>query len=247
MNVSRTLTFQWTTAAVVFSVLMVIATGVFAFIAWRRSGYRATIGALESLRMIIVIVAALLFNQPEWIEEFHPDEKSQLAVLWDSTKSMETRDVIRSNAAGTIPPGPTSTASGSEQPSANGRTLISRREAIADLATQSAWSSLTRKNTEVVLEPIVESGAAGGTDLAAALIAATEKHKNLRAIVLMSEGDWNVGQPPAAAAAVLRQKNIPAFVVPVGSKTRLPDVELVSVDVPTFGIAGKSVRIPFTI
>jgi hypothetical protein len=35
--------------------------------------------------------------------------------------------------------------------------------------------------------------------------------------------------------------------VPVGSSSRLPDVELLSLDSPTFGIAGKSVRIPFTI
>ena len=35
--------------------------------------------------------------------------------------------------------------------------------------------------------------------------------------------------------------------MPVGSRTRLPDVELLSLDVPTFGVAGKSVRVPFTI
>src|SRR5205085_12169435 len=49
------------------------------------------------------------------------------------------------------------------------------------------------------------------------------------------------------AAAQLRLKNIPVFAVPVGSATRLPDVEVLSLDAPTFGIAGKSVRIPFTI
>jgi hypothetical protein len=35
--------------------------------------------------------------------------------------------------------------------------------------------------------------------------------------------------------------------VPAGSPTRLPDVELLSLDAPTFGVAGKSVRVPFTI
>jgi hypothetical protein len=37
------------------------------------------------------------------------------------------------------------------------------------------------------------------------------------------------------------------FAVPVGSPQRLPDVELLSLDAPTFGVVGKSVRIPFTI
>ena len=40
---------------------------------------------------------------------------------------------------------------------------------------------------------------------------------------------------------------MPVFVVPVGSAARLPDVELLSLNAPTFGLAGKSVRIPFTI
>ena len=53
--------------------------------------------------------------------------------------------------------------------------------------------------------------------------------------------------PPVEAASQLRLKGIPVFAVPVGQPTRLPDVELLSVDAPTFGVVGKSVRIPFTI
>src|SRR5581483_6376754 len=45
----------------------------------------------------------------------------------------------------------------------------------------------------------------------------------------------------------LRLKGVPVFAVPVGSATRLPDIELLSLAAPTFGIAGKAVRIPFTI
>ncbi len=42
-------------------------------------------------------------------------------------------------------------------------------------------------------------------------------------------------------------KGIPVFAVPVGSPTRLPDIDLQSLGAPTFGVAGKAVRIPFTI
>src|SRR5262249_37720597 len=62
-----------------------------------------------------------------------------------------------------------------------------------------------------------------------------------------SDGDWNEGSPPVSAAAQLRLKNVPVVAVPIGSATRLPDVAVLSVDAPTFGIVGKSVRIPFTI
>ncbi len=66
-------------------------------------------------------------------------------------------------------------------------------------------------------------------------------------MVLASDGDWNEGPPPVQAAARLRIKGVPVLAVPVGSRTRLPDIELLSLDVPTFGIAGKSVRVPFTL
>ncbi len=49
------------------------------------------------------------------------------------------------------------------------------------------------------------------------------------------------------AAARLRVKGVPILAVPAGSRTRLPDVELLSLDLPTFGVTGKSVRVPFTI
>ncbi len=39
-------------------------------------------------------------NQPEWIEEFRPEEKPAIAVLWDASTSMETRDVVRRPAVG---------------------------------------------------------------------------------------------------------------------------------------------------
>ena len=86
-----------------------------------------------------------------------------------------------------------------------------------------------------------------GTDLLRAAGPRAERIANLRGVVLASDGDWNEGPPPVQAAARLRIKGVPVLAVPVGSRTRLPDVELLSLDVPTFGIAGKSVRIPFTI
>ena len=65
--------------------------------------------------------------------------------------------------------------------------------------------------------------------------------------MLASDGDWNEGPPPVQAAARLRVKGVPVFIVAAGSPIRMSDVELLSLDAPTFGVAGKSVRIPFTI
>ncbi|MCX7419765.1 MAG: hypothetical protein NT013_09545 [Planctomycetia bacterium] len=226
MNATRSLTFLWTPGSAIASILVVLIAAGFCFVAWQRSGYRRSFGMLEALRLTIAVLAALMFNQPEWVEEFRPDEKPSIAVLWDDSTSMETRDVVPAGLAGTTP--------------------ITRKEAIKGLTEEPAWSRL-HERMNVVIQPIASPQPGRGTDLHDPLAQAPEKFKNLLGIVLISDGDWNEGQPPVQGASRLRLKGIPVFTVPVGSPNRLPDIELLSLDAPTFGIAGKSVRIPFTV
>jgi hypothetical protein len=226
MSVTRSLTFLWTPWSVAVSVIVVLITAGFCFVAWRRSGYRPAQGMLELLRLTLVAIAAVMLNQPEWIEEFRPEEKPSIVVLWDASTSMETRDALRA-----------------DNPSAPPTT---RREAIAGLGDPASWARL-KERMNVVIQPFSEPKAGRGTDLYDPLAEAPEKVRNLRGIVLASDGDWNEGQPPVQAAAKLRMKGLPVFVVPAGSPTRLPDVELIGLDAPTFGVSGKSVRVPFTI
>ena len=226
MNVSRSLTFLGTTWSVAVSILAVLTTAAFCFAAWRRSGYRPAMGLLELLRLGLVGTVAILLNQPEWIEEYRPEEKPAIAVFWDASTSMDTRDVVATGQ-------PTS------QPT-------SRREAVRALTDPSSWNKL-RARMNIVLQSIAEPKVGHGTDLNDPLARAPEKIANLRGVVLASDGDWNEGPPPVQAATRLRMKGVPIFAVPVGSRTRLPDVELLSLDVPTFGVSGKAVRIPFSI
>ncbi len=226
MSASRSLTFLPTPWSLGLSAVAVAATLGFGLVAWRRSGYRPAVAALESIRLGCVLLAAVLLNQPEWVEEFRPEENASIAVLWDASPSMETRDVSRG-----------------EKTSARPET---RREAIEALTHPEAWKGLGDK-MQVVIQPFSPRGAGRGTDLNDPLSKAPETIANLRGVVLASDGDWNEGQPPVLAASKLRMKGVPVFVVPVGSPTRLPDVELLTLDAPTFGVAGKAVRIPFTI
>src|SRR5208283_422658 len=59
---THTLTFLWTPWSAVAAVVLVLAAAGLCFAAWRRSGYRASMGLLELLRLALVIVAALLLN-----------------------------------------------------------------------------------------------------------------------------------------------------------------------------------------
>jgi hypothetical protein len=226
MNVSRSLKILATPWSVTASVVVVLATAVLGVVAWRRSGYRHSVAALELLRLTLVIVVAAILNQPEWVEEYRPEQKPAIAVLWDDSASMDTRDAVRPDAP-TTPP-------------------TSRREAIAALIDPATWQGVvSRMNVELL--PFSTSQPGRGSDLHAPIARAPETVPNLLGVVLVSDGDWNEGRPPVEAAARLRTKGVPVFAVPVGSRTRLPDVELLSLDVPTFGITGKAVRIPFTI
>ena len=216
-------TTPWTLAV---SLTGIVVTAGFCFVAWQRSGYRPSLGLLELLRLAIVCVAAVLFNQPEWVEEFRPDEKPSVAVLWDSSPSMETRDFLPSATSGAQP--------------------MTRHAGISPLIDPAAWKKLEEK-MDVHIEPFSPLLPGRGSDLFEPLAEAPEKFRNLRGIVLISDGDWNEGRPPVEGALRLRLKGIPVFTIAAGSDTRLPDVELLSLDAPTFGVAGKSVRIPFTV
>lgn len=93
MTSTGAVTFLFSYASIALSVLVLGVTAGLCFYAWRRSGYRRDYGAIELLRFVIAVLAVVLFNQPEWVEQFKPKEKPSIGVLWDNSRSMETRDV----------------------------------------------------------------------------------------------------------------------------------------------------------
>ena len=128
MSVSRSLTFLGTPWSVALSIIAVLATGVFCFLAWRRSGYRPSMGILELLRLALVGIVAVLLNQPEWIEEFRPEEKPAIAVLWDASSSMDTRDALAGASEGAS--GAPVTRPRSDQPAQRGFDLAKASRAV---------------------------------------------------------------------------------------------------------------------
>ncbi len=220
------LLFQWSTWTLLLSILAIVLTCVFSYIAYRRSGYRKVILALELLRIALVTAAVIMLNQPEWIERFRPSTKPVVLVLADRTGSMATRDVLLNASTNDAP--------------------VTRSEAVKPWIDPKSWESLKEK-FEVVVETIDQDNGNLGSDLNTPLEKSLESYPELRAVVMLSDGDWNSGSPPVQAAMKMRLEQIPILSAPVGSPTRLPDLELLSLDVPTFGIGGKPVRIPFTI
>lgn len=247
------MTFYWTSTTLILSLLVLLAAGGCCLVSWRRSGYSRNMGGLELLRFGLILLAVLTLNQPEWTRQIIPTERPTLAVLYDTSRSMQTQDVLD--------PAQPMQAAMTRMESVQrivGEVEARTNEGVVEpvvakdpqLTSQAAalWAP-AKTRLDVVFEPF-SSGLANpemGTDLQAALQQAAERHANLRGIVLLSDGDWNVGNPPAAAAADLRVRGVPVYAIGIGSEERLPDLQLSSFDTPTFGIVGKTLRVPFQV
>ncbi len=230
---------QWfsislTPFSVVFSVLLIAACLAVSWIALKRTNFKRSHMMLELLRLLMVVFVALAICQPEWLQKFLPTEEPTVAVVWDESGSMETEDIL-------------------DQTAGSNAKSISRRKSIEAFVDPTNWESFTDPENpnrlNVAIEPFSSSLATPtqGSDLNAILASTMEKHDNLRAVVMISDGSWNIGGSPTESATQLRMRDVPVFTIPVGSETALPDLEVASLDAPTFGVVNKPTRIPFSI
>ena len=221
------------------SLVVIIVTGGLCWLAWQRSGYSKKTAVLECLRFVLIGLVVVTLNQPEWLQTQLPDRRSTLAVLWDISNSMKTRDVI-------------------DGQDLDQKSPKSRAETIQPLISEEVWkpsdASDQRKprvdlRYNVVFEPFSSQldPAEEATDLNAGLSQVLDTHANLRGVVLLSDGDWNIGNSPVEAATRFRMRGIPVFAVGVGSQVPLPDLELVSMDAPKYAVVNKQLRIPFVV
>ena len=215
-------------------IIALVVVAVLSVISWKRSPHPKRTAVLECLRFLAALAVVILLWQPEWLTTLHPDTKPQIAILWDDSKSMTTIDA-------TLPP----VLSDKSE-------VVSRAEWVKRALASDLWKPLEANGANDVTAlpfatPPTANGAVAGTDLDTPLTDLLAKQTNLRAVVMLSDGDYNLGQPPVAAAQKLRLRGVPLFPIAVGSKVRLPDLDLLSVTAPTYGIVGENVQIPFTI
>lgn len=218
---------------------------------WRRSAYGRGVAYLEFLRLTIIAGIVFLLLEPEWVRIHLPSQKPQLQVLVDRSRSMLTTDATDSEAPGSP--------------------LVSRQAATERLLTPDAWAGLqerfdvridtfpdglTNHSREVDQEQSTapepqgresNSSQNSGTDLSAALQSALVNNQVLRSVIVVSDGDWNQGLPPAETAIKFRASDIPIHTISIGAEQKLPDLEVYDMDLPTFGIVDKSIRIPFSV
>jgi len=222
-----------TTFTLWLGIAVLVGVASLCFLSWKRSPHPGRTAALEILRFFIAVLVVVLLWQPEWRTVINPTTKPKIAILWDDSGSMKTLDA-------TLPP----------ELSDKEDDVVSRAEWVAKALASDLWTPLRDDGAnDLITRPFATPPEKGlsGTDLDTPLSDLLEKENNLRAVVLLSDGDFNMGAPPVGAAQKYRLRGVPLFTIPVGSETRLPDLDLLTVTAPTYGIVGENVQIPFTI
>ncbi len=191
----------------------------------RRPGHRAT-RWLEGLRLVIITLLLITLMRPERVQRIERTEAPEIVLLADNSGSMETRDLQQ------------------------GTNLLTRRDWLEAQQKREFWKPL-EKSAKVTYEafasPPADTNADAGTDLNAALENSLNQRKNLKTVVLLTDGDWNAGKSPLIAAARYREQGIPIFSVTTGRDTPLPDLILEQVKPPAYGLVGEQISIPFRI
>ncbi len=190
-----------------------------------RTGYRSSAAFLELIRLAVIAVALVTVMQPEFVKTMTPKQPSTVVLLRDRSASMQTLDHQQQDKGNT-----------------------SRWQATGFVEEQ-GWLARLNKDLRVVVESFSFENHQSdlGTDIDAALKQAIQRYQDVKAIVLVSDGDWNVGQSPSTTAQALRLNKTPVHTVRVGQPFRSPDVSIASFDLPAFAVTGKPLRIPFSV
>jgi len=200
---------------------------------WQRNGRRGKVALLEVMRLVAVAMLAFTLLRPELIRQIERTDPPQVIILNDASGSMQTRDVVSTN------------------------NIITRADWLAAQTQRAFWTPL-EAGSEVLsgafaAEPgMVATNALGqaheiGTDLSGALGSVLRQQKNLKAVLLLSDGDWNLGPSPIGVATRYRDEGIPVFSVVTGQDEPIPDLAMEEIAAPAYGLFGEQIAIPYTV
>lgn len=230
--------FQTNIFVLVFVVIVLIATAGLCITAVRRSARPRRTGTLETIRFVCVLFVSIMLLGPEWRTVQESDLQPEIVIVTDESLSMSTTDAR-------VP-----------EIMESEEKVITREKLVDNLLASEFWKPFEAESKNRVTlstfgappedtDPALRAMA--GTDINDALQKILEAGRNLRAVVMLGDGDWNIGKSPVAAAQQFRLKDVPLYALGTGSQQRLPDLDLDSVNAPTYGIVGENVQIPFTI
>lgn len=220
--------FEFSWFVITFAILALGAGVLLSWLQWTRRNRERGVAWIESLRFLTVGLIAFTLFRPELVREIKRTDPPEVVILCDSSSSMQTRDVVL-----------------------QGKPPQTRAAWLESVRKQKFWSPLENAGVVAVeafaAPPPPESKSEEGTDISAPLLNALKTRPDLKAVLLASDGDWNLGESPVTAAAEFAERNIPIYTIGIGSSSALPDLELKPVTVPAFGLLGEQISIPFRV
>ncbi len=222
-------TFVFSPLRITLAAALLLVTAMFSWHQYRRGGRRRAEAVVEMLRLLAAAFLAFTLFKPERVRRLHETERPEVVVLFDRSASMATRDMT--------------------QPGGDVQSRADWLEALR-APEHPVWSLLESRYRlrfeEFPASPDKDSLADVGTDLHEPLHRLAREGAAPRAVLLFSDGDWNVGPPPVLAATRLQALDVPVFTVAIGEDRPLPDIELTGLRAPAYALADEFINIPFT-
>lgn len=200
------------------------------YLNWNRRGGGAKMATLEILRLVVITMIGFTLLRPELVRRTVLTEQPEVVVLFDASASMQTRDLVIDQT-----------------------NVLRREEWLGQKRTENFWSPL-EKTAKVRVQDfaappgtndVASATFEEGTDLNQALDDVLNHAKHLKAVLVLTDGDWNLGKSPISAAMRYRGANVPIYAVGVGSQSPLPDLAVQSVSAPSYGLLGEQISIPY--
>ena len=193
-----------------FAIVCLATTLLLSLKTWINSDKNLKIGLWEIFRsLILLLILAALFN-PQRIQVLETQRKPQVICLLDESQSMHSVDLVIQGH----PP--------------------RQRLEWSQSFLQGEWREELEKNASLTVRGFSSSKGFQETDIASALTQALEDSKDLKAILLVTDGDSNSGPSVLSVAGSCRASSVPVFSLITGAEKPLPDLALEEAFGPSF-------------
>jgi len=223
--------FSYSFTVILLAVIVWVGAGYLCFENWRRRRGTKWVAALEGMRFFIMTLIGFTLLKPEYVKRLIRQEKPEIVVLIDSSESMETKDIVLPD-----------------------KKVITRRQWIEQQLTNKFYSKWENNNKVIVQDfsnyrrrNNTNDYVGSGTDINLPLENLLKQFNNLRAVLLLSDGDWNIGMPPTVAAVKYVSRGVPIYTVGVGNKEPLPDIIVEPVKAQSYALLGEQLAIPIKV
>ncbi len=201
--------FSYSWMIIVFGVIAICLSLYLSYRQWQAINRRPAVLFLELLRLFIILLISFSLLHPELITRTREKSEPEVVILQDQSASMETRDMIKADSES------------ESRKSAAEKLLAGKFYAPVEKKFKVSVHGFSPPDSSDKTSPDSEIE---GTDIGEALTKGVSSAKNLRAIILMSDGNWNKGASPVGAAVKLRNRQVPVYPIVFGGKSYLPDM-----------------------